>query len=224
MLQRESFKIAGFYQSNGGGPDRSKDRKGGLRENMVDFIRKNLRRKAGAEKGNITLLFAATLVLLIFFIGVSLDLGMIYMERNELIDLCQVIREDRFTYQDTIRFAENPGLTSYRIISDTMADNGFDGTVKVYFSEREPESNYRYYRIRTKLSVKYSYSFLRLFGLNSATVSAFVDGGETYGEGINDVVWYPQMPVSRYNGSYTGTGAGGYGGYVYDASDLPADW
>ena len=185
------------------------------------MLKRKIKEKGNAEKGNVILLFAVTLLILIFFTGISLDLGMIYMKRNELIDLCQIVREDRFTYQDTIRYADNPGLTSYQIISDTMLDNNFSGTVKVYFQEQQPESNYRYYRTQTQLCTDYTYTFLRLFGLTTTTITAAINGGETYGEGLNDVVWYPQLAVDDYNGSYTSTSGGGY---IYDAADKPADW
>ncbi|WHH57947.1 Tad domain-containing protein [Petroclostridium sp. X23] len=173
------------------------------------------------ENGNIIILFAGTLVVLIFFIGLSLDIGMICLHRNSMQSLCQLIREDRFTYQDTIRYAENPGLTSYQIIYDTMTDNNFNGTVKVYFYEETPESNYRYYRIRTELSKEYAYTFARIFGLTTTTVTVSLDGGETYGESLKDMIWYSPIAVSSYNGSYTSQFGGGY---VYDNHDIPADW
>ena len=173
------------------------------------------------ERGNIIVLFALTLVVLIFFIGLSIDISMICLQRNTMQDLCQIIREDRFTYQDTIRYADNPGLTSYQIIYDSLEDNNFNGTVKVYFCEDEPASNYRSYHIRTELSEEYSYSFARIFGFTSRTVTVSLDGGETYGESGNDVVWHSPIAVADYNGSYTSKPSGGY---IYDSHDIPPGW
>ena len=173
------------------------------------------------EDGNILVLFASVLTILIFFIGLSLDVGMLFLRRNSMQSLCQMVREDRFTYQDSIRYASNPGLESYQIISDTMAANAFDGTVKVYFYEEPPAANYRYYRIRTELSDEYSFTFARLFGLDTMTLTVFLDGGETYGEGLSDVVWYPPLSAASYNGSYTSQPGGGY---IYDGADLPSSW
>ncbi len=173
------------------------------------------------ENGNILLLFAGTLTILIFFVGISMDLGLIYLKRNALMNLCQIVKEDRFTFQDSIRYSDNPGQDSYVMIEDAMRRNNFDGTVKVYFKEKPPESNYRNYQIRTQLSEEYSYTFLRLFGATTTTITVYFDGGETYGEGISDVIWHPSTPVSSYNGSYTSQSGGGYD---YDSSDMPADW
>ncbi|WP_134220042.1 Tad domain-containing protein [Pelotomaculum sp. FP] len=173
------------------------------------------------ESGDTIVLFAGMFVVLIFFIGLSLDIGMIYLQRNSMQNLCQLIRENRFTYQDTIRFADNPGEASYNIIDDAMRDNGFDGTVKVYFKEEQPVSNYRDYRIRTQLSEEYSFTFARIFGLTTTTITVFLDGRETYGEGGDDVVWHPPIQVTEYNGSYTSKSGGGY---VYNNHDFPTNW
>ncbi|WP_313073776.1 hypothetical protein [Lacrimispora sp.] len=173
------------------------------------------------ENGNILLLFAGTLTVLIFFVGISMDLGLIYLKRNALMNLCQLVKEDRFTFQDSIRYSNNPGRDSFMMIEDAMKRNHFDGTVKVYFKEVPPESNYRYYRIRTQLSEEYSYTFLRIFGADTTTITVYFDGGETYGEGLSDVIWHPSSPVSSYNGSYTSRSGGGCD---YDSADMPSEW
>ena len=173
------------------------------------------------EDGNILLLFAGALTVIIFFVGISMDFGLICIKRSALMNLCQLAKEERFAFQDTIRYSENPGLDSYQMVEDVMRNNNFKGTVKVYFYERMPESSYRYYRIRTQLSEEYSYTFLRIFGISTTTITAYYDGGETYGEGISDVVWHPSSPVFLYNGSYTSREGGGYD---YNNSDIPGDW
>lgn len=173
------------------------------------------------EDGSIILLFAGCLVLLIFFVGIAIDLSLANMQRNDLENLCQVLRQDRFTYQDTIRYGENPGAIMYQIVSDTMADNQFDGAIKVYFCEQTPAPNYRYYRTRIQLSEEYSFYFLRLFGADNATISVQIDGAETYGEGMNDMIWHPKLPLARYNGSYTGVAGGDY---TFVSGDIPTDW
>ncbi|RFZ75654.1 hypothetical protein DS742_27855 [Lacrimispora amygdalina] len=173
------------------------------------------------EDGNILLLFAGSLTVLIFFIGISMDLGLIYLKRNALMNLCQLVKEDRFTFQDSIRYSDNPGKDSFTMIEDALRRNHFDGTVKVYFKEEAPETNYRYYKIRTQLSEEYSYTFLKIFGADTTTITVYFDGGETYGEGISDVIWHPALPVSSYNGSYTSQPDGSCD---YDSGDMPADW
>lgn len=183
-------------------------------------MKKKIRRLFGEERGNIMVLFAGTLIIIIGFIGLSLDIGMLSLERNKLQDMSQVIREDRFTFQDTIRYAPNPGKATYDIIRDTLAENGFDGTFKVYFYELPPQPSHREYYIRTVLSKDFSFYFARVFGLTTTTLSASLDGGEIIGEGGNDVVWYPELSPADYNGCYTSQSNGDY---TRDPSDIPAD-
>lgn len=155
------------------------------------------------EHGNITLLFAVSLVVLIFFIGLSLDVGMVYMQRSELISLLQVAKEDRFTYQDSIRYADNPGLMTYQVAADTLDANGFDGELKVFFKEEPPKYHRREYQMRLQLSKEYSFTFLKIFGQKPVNITVSQDGGETYGEGGSDVIWYPPLSPANYNGCYT---------------------
>lgn len=189
---------------------------------MIGAIKmKKLRKRFAREDGNILLLFAGSLILIIFMIGIALDLGMIYMRRNDLVDLCQLARDERFTYQDTIRYSDNPGRETYNIVANTMRNNGFNGTITVFFFEREPEHNYRDYRVRIQLTEQYRYTFLRLFGGDTVAITTWLDGGENYGESGADMIWYPKLPCSEYNGSYTGTADGPF---VYNPADFPTDW
>lgn len=165
---------------------------------------KKFKKCSSKEDGNILILFAGFLVLLIFMIGIMLDLGMIYMKRNELTDLCQLAREERFSRQDTIRYSDDPGAETYKIIWDCLQKNGFKGDVKVYFREEQPEWNYRYYKVRIVLSDDYHYTFLRLFHLDTQQITVFFDGDETYGEGGNDMIWHPRKSYTEYSGCYTG--------------------
>lgn len=184
---------------------------------------KRMKKRFSREDGNILLLFAATLTLLIFMVGIALDLGMIYMRRNDLIDLCQLARERRFTYQNTIRYAENPGRETYQIVSNAIRENGFDGNITVYFYEQEPTPAHRYYQVRTVLSEQYEYTFLKLFGADTVMISAYLDGGEHYGgEDSTDMIWHPKIPCSKYNGSYTGTNNSQNPWFA--PGDLPSDW
>jgi hypothetical protein len=180
------------------------------------IMKQKIRRLFKEERGNIMVLFAGSLIVIIAFIGLSLDVGLLSLERNSLQNLSQVIREDRFTNQDKIRYADNPGLASYNIISETLAENGFDGTVTVYFYEKEPKASHREYYIRTVLSEEFSWNFARVVGMTTTPISVTLDGYETCGENGLDVVWFPKNPPSSYNGSYSS------GGFV--AGDIPPEW
>ncbi|MFV0396273.1 MAG: pilus assembly protein TadG-related protein [Coprobacillaceae bacterium] len=179
------------------------------------------------ENGNVLLLFSLTVVILIGIVGFAIDLSMIYMERNDLINMSQVLRNDRFTFQDEIRYSDNPGLTCYQLVEKTLTDNAFEGDIRVYFEEvtlpgnSYPEDNYREYNIRTVLSKEYNYHFLCLFGYEKTNIIFSLDGGQAFGEGLNDVIWHPSKTVAEYNGLYFKDVTGAYSFVV---GEKPSDW
>lgn len=178
-----------------------------------------IRRLFKEERGNMMVLFAGSLIVMIAFIGLSLDVGLLSLQRNSLQNLNQVIREDRFTYQDKIRYAPDPTKAICDITHNTLAKNGFKGTVKIYFYEVEPTPNRREYRIRTVLSEEFSWCFATVLGMTTTTVSATQDGREIYGEDGIGMVYHPVKSRLLYNGSYTSTGSPVFS---YD-SYIPAD-
>lgn len=175
------------------------------------------------EFGSVVVLFALLLTVIVFFVGIAVDLSLFYMKRSDLENLCQLMREDRFTFQDTMRYADNPGRAAYQIAAQSMGDNGFNGVITVYFWEKtQPaEANGRYYKVRTQLSDDFSFHFLRIFGADTVKVKAHIDDVENYGEGGSDVIWHPSVSPGSYSGSYTGSAGGGYS---FVAGDFPSDW
>lgn len=190
---------------------------------VTDIGMKEVLKRWKKEQGNMTILFAASLFLILFFVGIGVDLSLYYMRRNDLENLCRLLREDRFTYQDTIRYANNPGAAMFKIASDTMKSNQFSGEIKVFFKE-EPfpaAANERKYKTRVQISEKFNFYFLQIFSLKTAPVVAYVDGVEQYGESGLDVIWHPDVSVDAYNGSYTGTVGSAY---TFSAKDYPSGW
>lgn len=185
---------------------------------------KRIRKSFSREDGNILIMFAGSLVLIFFMIGILLDLGMIYMRKNDMMDLCQLAREKRFTYQEKIRYADNPGECTYQIVSNSIRENGFNGQIEVYFYETEPDWSFREYRVGTKLSEEYSFTFLRLFGFSTTTISTYVEGGESYGERLGDMIWHPEKSCSSYNGLYRGTVVYAPEKYDFIAGEIPESW
>ena len=178
------------------------------------------------EKGNVLIMFAGLMVMIAFFLGIIIDVTMIYLDNNAMQSLLQIIREERFTHQDTIRYAENPAIETYNLAYESAKKNGFNGDIKVYFKEDEPneDRSFRNYKIRIVLADNSPFYFGRMFGLNTIKLSAKLDGGESYGDSSLDVIWYPPGVPSDYNGSYTGNMASL--GYSFDKFEdtPPGGW
>lgn len=184
-------------------------------------MRKKILHCTVRENGNVTILFAGLLVVLIFFIGLSYDIGQMCKAKSDMQNICHLIREVRFTYQDKIRYADNPGNESFITVKQTADANGFTGTVKVYFKEYTPSDHQRNYMVRTELSEDYYFVFAKILGLTSLKITETLDGGESFGDGTDDIIWYPKD--MNYNGSYTSiSGGGSTPGFLPD--DLPAGW
>lgn len=185
---------------------------------MKDFLKD--------EKGNVLLIFAGAMVVIVGFIGLIIDVSMIYMDNNSMQSLLQIIREERFTHQDHIRYSDNPALETYKLAHKSAKKNGFDGKIKVYFKEDKPsqDNSFRSYKIRIVLADESQFYFGRIFGLNTIDLSAKIDGGESYGDSSLDVIWYPPDNVSTYNGSYSGNMNSD--GYTYNGSEdtPPGGW
>ena len=175
------------------------------------------------ENGDILVLFAGLFILIVFCLALVIDVGMIYLRRNQMQDICQVIRKDRFTYEDTVRYSDNPAEDCFKNIYNSATKNGFNGNVKVYFNEKEPQCNKRSYKTRTVLTEKYKFTVARILGFDETNIEVFIDVDETYGEGRADMIWHPKTPISSYNGSYTSLDDG-TNNFVFTAGDIPSDW
>lgn len=182
-------------------------------------------KKFREEDGAFVILFAFLLIALIGFVGMATDLTIMHMRQNELANLCQLVREDRFTYQDSIRYSENPVEECYNIIYQTLkVDNNFAGDIKIYYQEINPANPYewdpsrREYKLLVTVSEEFTFYFLKLFGLNTATLSQSIEGGQVIGEGGYDMIWHPSGSINDYSGSCSSpTGA-------FVPGDLPEDW
>lgn len=161
-----------------------------------------LARAAADERGNITAPFAASLVALIFFMGLSVDVSMVLLDHGRLDDMCQIVAENRYVHQDSVRFAEDPAQASVAYVADTLAANGFDGTATVDFEESPRTTSHRHFAVTLTLTEESPFYFLRMFGADSVNITSSTTFEDEYGENGDDVVWAPSVSPDAYNGSY----------------------
>lgn len=196
---------------------------------------RNIRLKK-QEKGSVVVFFALGLVLLLSFVSLAIDIGMVNMKKAKMMDVCQQIRKARIDAKDYILNASNPGAMIYEISNQAAIENNFEGQLKVYYSERtepvSPSDNWvdkRSYKVRIELQQEYTFAFAvgMLVGGGPQTITVTLDGAEvktsTGNKEIGKVpVYYPKGNVK--NGSFKRTDLIGAGGYDYNASDLPSGW
>ena len=177
-------------------------------------------RQMEKEEGSIIVIFAFVLFVLIFFVGIAMDFGMMYMKKSDMDNLCSMARAECFTYREQIQYCENPGEVTYEVLKKLFAQNGFTGDFEMYFKEDyDPDtwktSNSRSYKVRVILKDEYQYTFMRLFKQDKATLTASKDIEETFGDGSVDVIWHPKN-VS-YNGLYKQSPH-------FEKGKIPAGW
>lgn len=166
------------------------------------------------ETGSVIVLFALSLVILLGFVSLALDVGMINMKRARMMDLCQQMRKARLDAKDYIMNADDPARLIYDISNQCAVDNNFKGHLKIYYQEQTdplyPTTNWvecRTYRVRIEISQEYRFAFAAglLTGSETKKITVYLDGGEQKSSRGDDgtervPVWYPLGDLQ--NGSY----------------------
>lgn len=156
----------------------------------------------GRESGSISVITALTMIAMIFFVGLAIDLSMVLLDKSELDGLCQVVCEDRYVHDDLVRFADDPAQATVSYISTALASNGFSGDLEVAFDESHRTKDKRVIDVDVTIKRESPLYFLKIFGASSFTISSTVSYEDVYGEGGDDVVWAPSASTSTYNGTY----------------------
>lgn len=167
---------------------------------------KNTRKWWRQERGGIIVLFALSLVTLLSFVSLAIDIGMVNMKRAAMMDLCQQIRKARLDAKEYIMYAKDPALMIYQISNECAKENGFQGGLRVYYKEdtdpATPTSAWvdrRTYTTRIELRQNHQFSFVAaLFsGPASQEIKVSLDGGEEKTSGPDEAeekkvpVWHP---------------------------------
>lgn len=188
------------------------------------------------EKGDMVVLFALSLVILLGFVSLAIDIGMVNVKRAAMMDLCQQMRKARLDAKEYIMNAKDPGLMIYEISNNCARENGFEGDLIVYYMEESdpaaPTSAWvdrRTYTVRVVLKQKYQFAFAAAFfaGPGSQEITVYLDGGEQKTSGKSEwaekvPVWHPGSDLRT--GSFSRMDPAGSGGYSYIAGDYPAGW
>ena len=156
----------------------------------------------GGENGSVSVITALTMVVMIFFVGLAIDLSMVLLDKSELDGLCQVVCEDRYVHDDLVRFADDPAQATVSYVSTALASNGFSGDLEVSFDESYRAKDRRVIDVDVTIKRESPLYFLKIFGMSSFTISSTVSYEDVYGEGGDDVVWAPSASASTYNGTY----------------------
>lgn len=201
---------------------------------QVQALRSTAMRADGAsedgESGNILVMFACSLIVLIFFIGLAVDVSMVLWQKGQLVNDAQLIKNNRFVYQESVRYADKPGEEFEKRALQTLKLNNYEGSGKIYFHEYSRKEEERKVKVRVELNKNANTYFFQVFGVKTIPISTSVDFEDTYGEYEKDPsgepnknkVWHPKDLASEYNGTYAFASASATPGRT--SSDLPSDF
>lgn len=182
------------------------------------------------ESGNILVMFACSLFVLIFFIGLAVDVSMILWQKGQLVNDAQLIKNNRFVYQESVRYSDDPGKEFEDRALQTLKLNNYDGGGKIYFYEYSRKKEERKVKVRVELNKKANTYFFQVFGVKSIPISTSIDFEDTYGEykknpsdpKSENRVWHPKKFASEYNGTYEFKSASASTGRT--SEHLPSDF
>ena len=201
---------------------------------QVQALRSAAMRADGAsedgESGNILVMFACSLIVLVFFIGLTIDVSMVLWQSGQLVNDAQLIKNNRFVYQESVRYADKPGEEFEKRALQTLKLNNYEGSGKIYFNEYSRKEEERKVKVRVELNKDANTYFFQVFGVKTIPISTSIDFEDTYGEYEKDPsgkpnenkVWHPKDLASEYNGTYAFASASATPRRT--SSELPSDF
>ena len=201
---------------------------------QVQAMRSAAMRADGAsedgESGSILVMFACSLIVLVFFIGLTIDVSMVLWQKGQLVNDAQLIKNNRFVYQESVRYADKPGEEFEKRALQTLKLNNYEGSGKIYFNEYSHKEEERKVKVRVELNKNANTYFFQVFGVKSIPISTSIDFEDTYGEYEKDPsgksnenkVWHPKDLPSEYNGTYAFASASATPGRT--SNELPSDF
>lgn len=162
-------------------------------------------RRIKEENGDVMIITAAVLTVLIFFAGIATDLVLIYMEHSRLENYCQLARESRFSHEELLMYSEEPAGEIRDIVWDCLRENGFKGDAQLIFYEDAPLPDMRHYSVKLTLKKECPWHFLVMFHKDSVQVESSVFFDDCIGERYSgNRVWHPEGKDASYRREFTG--------------------
>ncbi|QQY80126.1 putative Flp pilus-assembly TadE/G-like protein [Keratinibaculum paraultunense] len=143
------------------------------------------------EKGNITILFALTIMLLMVLLGLSIDVALAFNKRDKLIEVGNLIRDARFDLSEELWHAYYPESVLREIARDIAVKNNLSpNQVDVKWKETTYSTSQRVAQIDIIMTDVYECTILKLFGVNELPIKVIIPGSQ---DKKANVVWRPGM-------------------------------
>lgn len=142
------------------------------------------------ESGDIIILFAGTLILLIVFLGLSTDVILAFNKRDRLIEIGNLMKDARFDLGEELWNSNYPESTLREITLDIAAKNGLNSEqVDVKWIPTRENETLRAADVKITLTDKYECTVLKMLGINELPIKVKIDG-EQFKSGTR--IWSPR--------------------------------
>ncbi len=144
-----------------------------------------------SENGDILILFAGTLILVIVFLGLSTDVILAFNKRDKLVEVGRLMSEARVDLGEELWHSEDPQSTLREITWEIAEKNGLDkNQVDVKWIVRQQTNSYRASEINIILTDVYKCSTLKMIGINEFPIKVNIKGGQDKNTG-GIPIWFP---------------------------------
>lgn len=143
------------------------------------------------ENGDILILFAGTLILVIVFLGLSTDVILAFNKRNKLVEIGKLIGEARVDLGEELWSSENPESTLNEIAWEIGKRNGLKrNQVSAKWTVIQETNSYRVVNTSIELTDVYKCSTLKMIGINELPIKVNMSGGQDKNTGAIPI-WFP---------------------------------
>lgn len=149
---------------------------------------KNMKRN---ENGDIIILFAGVIILLVVFLGLSTDVVLAFNKKSKLTEVGNLMKDARFDLGEELWQADYPEDKLREISLEISRRNGLrDDQVEVEWMPVRNDESIRQAQVKITLTDNYECTSLKIFGVNNLPIRVVIEGSQVK-TGFN--LWSPGM-------------------------------
>lgn len=144
------------------------------------------------EKGDIILLFAGTLIILIAFLALATDVVLAFTQRDRLREVGSIIRNTRLDIGEELWNSDNPEAELKKLADEIGRQNGLKSDqIHVRWKPVQRNMYKRVVDIRITLVDTYQCTTLKMLGINELPIRVDIDGYQA--KRTSNIIWHPGM-------------------------------
>lgn len=145
------------------------------------------------ERGDILILFAASLTLIVVLLGLSTDVALAFSKKDKINEFADYIIEARVDLSEELWHSEDPDSYFREFTYEMARRNNFDPRkIHVEWKELYPHYGYdnsmRHSVIELEIYDNYETSVLKLFGIYNLPIRVIKKGGQ---DKYSNNIWKP---------------------------------